>query len=1448
MEMNPLESAAVAAVGGVPAELLDAAGRLVITPHALTLEGQRNVPADLRPGESLGDFLERHVPGIRSGAWSVMISGAMVPQRMWGKTYPKHGQLIACRSTVGKSALQLVAIAVLSYFTMGMGGFAGGAFMGMTGAVGFAAAMGAFVAGSMLINKVLGPKVAKPGDTAAARQVYSLSSQRNSPRLYEPIGVLWGVMRVTPDLASKAYGWYSGDEQYMSTILLGGINVHSVADLAIGDTPIGDFNDVEVFYNGFSGMPSQDVPLYSNVDTVAGGELEDSGAWVTRTSSVDTISLGLDWEYQLFRQGDSGLKNAVLTLDAEYRAVGAADWIPMLTGAQYHNATADVRRVSYGLAVPRGQYEVRMRRREGPNDSKTTRTVQWSALRSVQPDAVDYSRFGRIGIKIKATGQISGSLDTLRATYYARPLPVWNGSEWITATTREEGLSNPGAIILQALRGVRDDQGRLMFGFGYTDEMIDIEGLKAFMLYCTAQGYTYDRWVTENISCGAFCEEVALAGMGQYSHVDGCRPTVVFVASAQPISGVVNMANMMKASFSVDYALSNTADGIEYQFVDRANNFETQTLRVAAPGVTTVLNPARVTGVGVTTEAHAAILARYHLAQSLYQYKTIGYQADIEHLDYRRLSVLSISHDLTQWGYGGRLVAADLLADGLVQLTLDEPVPAMAQAWVGLRVPGERDYRVFAVVPLEQASDQIVLAGAWPEDVEFPGCTLDNPAHDTLWCYDFKATPGYRVRVVSMEPERDLSGAKVTCVPEGPEFWDYVLNGTYVPAGNGSSIPQLGRPSVSNLRITEQVNMQGDTEWYELHALWDVEGDYDHAQVWAGRDGSELRLVDGNATGARSTFRIQGAGEWLVEVRPFNAGGQVGRGAQALYITQLADLPPRNPGTFVVQLVAGSMRRFAWAYGGDKPAALAGVQIRYLPGDVPLSVADWDTMQPVGEADDVYSAQFETTRPGAGLWTFGLRAINTAGLLANGIARVVIQLTEVFDQLQQPDPSPPPAVTGLAATAALASVIVSYDAPTYNQGHGHARTRIYVAKVVGSVLPEFDAAEQVAEGYAGPVSFGSEPATSWLIWAKHETVDGVLSEEPAGPVLATTGEDVAGLLEAIKGKLPAEAMTPALQQALDGAQTLAGSAELVRMLSGKAKQDDNDETLLDEITRSWENKAVIMEELGVHTDDLGRISAKWSVKMALSSGGQQVVGGVQMNGTAADGELPTLDFGVLTNHFYVAAPEGAGLADVKPFYVQTGSTTANGVVVPAGVYMDAAYINNVTVLWGRFGNLVADTIHATEISASQLTAGNGVIGGSLKSANYVDGSSGWILRPDGMAEFSGVIVRGVVHATSGTIGGITINGNGLSAGGFSGYAWPAGTGTGFHLGPLGLLLGNYSTGQYAQISAKGELYLPGLTSAGGKTTFTGEMTAGLIRSPDGLFVIDLNNKFITITV
>ncbi|MCO8250199.1 phage tail tip fiber protein [Comamonas thiooxydans] len=1705
MELNRAESAAVAAVGGVSADVLDMAGRLVVSPNALTLDGQRNVPADLRPGESLASFLDRHVPGIRSGAWTVMIGGAVVPQAMWARTFPKHGQLIACRAVLRRSALQLVALAALTYFSGGIAsaiyGAAGGTYVAAAAGTWISAIQaGVFIAGSVLINKVLGPKIPSV-QSLAQKQIYSLSDQRNTARPYEPIPVLWGEMRVTPDLASKAYAWYEGDDQYLSTILLGGINVHSAADLAIGDTPIGNYSDVSIYYNGFPGMPSQDVPLYSNVDAVAGAEFVNGGDWITRTGSAGAGALQLDIEGQLYDVGGKGdIKANWVELTIQARLVGATGWTT-LSNSTLTNASTDVLRRTFSFDVAPGQYEIRAKLgvpRWNDGGSGDACKFTWISLKSVQADTTDYSQWGRIGIKIRASGQLSGSLDQVRATYRAKPMPIWTGTGWVTATTRADGLSNPGAILLQTLRGVwvTDGQGKrvLQFGFGLSDEQIDIEGLKAFMLHCAARGYTYDKWITSNVSLGAFCEEVALAGMGEFAWTDGSRPTAVFVTNGQPNSAVVNMANMLKGGFSVDYALSNAADGIEYQWLNR-DTWEMTTLRVMAPGVTTMLSPARVTGEGITSEAHAAVMARYHLAQSLYQYKTVHYTADIEHLDYRRLSVLSVSHDLTQWGFGGRVMAAKRIG-AQVQLTLDEVVPPLATAYIGLRVPGARDYRVWPVQPLAAESDVVTLVGEWPEDLDFPGEGIGNPAHDTLWCYDFKATPGYRVRVTGIDPESDLKGARVTAVPEGPEFWDYVLNGTYVPAPNQSSIPQLGRPVVKNLRVAEKVNLQGDTEWYELSCVWDVEGECDHAQVWAGRDGSELRLVDGNAQGARSTFRIDGAGEWLIVVRPFNANGQAGQSAEKLYITTMTQLPPRNPGSFVVQQVTGGLRRFAWLYASDKPAALAGVQIRYLPGDIPLSVDMWDAMQPLGEAGDIYTAQFETTKPQAGLWTFGLRAIDTAGQLANGIVRFAINLDQSFDQIQQPDLTPPPSVTGLAAVGMFTSVHVTWDVASYSQGHGHARTIIYAAEGADA---QFTAARQVAEAFAGPASFASDPATTWSIWAKHQSVDGVLSDLPAGPVAVETGQDLqkvqealgghiseswlanslgqridlldkesgplgrslvtaaqqqdalnqsvrgninqmaeglleaalaadkaleritdAGvyvdpatgqvkiygleqtnehvttlqvLLDAVQGQLVLKATTayvdgaiadatlsPAdliLYEGLDArivevtqqldsingqlsqkASALELQGAMVRLTAAESNLDalngqialrvtraeyEADQGLLNERMNSAEFQlsaidapaitatviavkkaerdaqksaeallrdilsgeqtrnaadtalafarteltakveeglsaeatartelaatvdeqaaalsqeskvratdiaaeafareqlaarvdgdlgevsAAIAEEKSVRTDQTGYLGALYSLRMQLSQGGQLVVGGVAISGTSSEESGPRIDYGVMANSFWIAAPAGspAGVSNVKPFTVQTTEQTINGVVVPAGVYMDAAYINNVTVLFGRFGTLLADKIQATAISASQLTAGNGVIGGTLKSSNYVGGSSGWTMRPDGMAEFSGVIVRGTIYSTAGTIGGITINGNGLNAGGFWGYAWPPAGQSGFHIGPNGILLGNANNGRYVEIQSSGNIYAPGLRIENGNATFFGNLS------------------------
>ncbi|WP_205954294.1 phage tail protein [Pseudoxanthomonas winnipegensis] len=456
------------------------------------------------------------------------------------------------------------------------------------------------------------------------------------------------------------------------------------------------------------------------------------------------------------------------------------------------------------------------------------------------------------------------------------------------------------------------------------------------------------------------------------------------------MSGVVNMATMKRSSFQVDYTLANPADGIEFSYYD-AESWETKTLRVVSPaaGYETALNPARVTGEGITSEAHAAVMARWHLAQSLYQYKDISYSTDLEHLSYRRMSVLALQHDLTQWGFGGRVVNAST-SGGVTMLHLDDavPPPASGNAYIGLRIPGEAGYRVLRVQPFSgEPTNTIALAEEWPADAALPGSGAANPAHDTIWVYDFKQTPGYRVRVVSIEPEGDMKGAAVAVVPEGSEFWEYVLRGNYIPPANQSLLQT--RPIASNLVISEEQTVQGDTVFTELVATFDITGPASRTVVLSDLDrNGELEQV-AETTTRTARWRIPGAGTYPITVRPYSPDGFAGVAVSAIYTTQGADAPPVLVDTFTIEELSGGVRRYSWGYSDDtiQSADFAGVEIRYTAGSV--TAPAWETMMPLGDTG-YHAAAFEAVLPASGTWTFACRSRNTSGTLSPN-ARIVTQ-------------------------------------------------------------------------------------------------------------------------------------------------------------------------------------------------------------------------------------------------------------------------------------------------------------------------------------------------------------------------------------------------------------------------------------------------------------------------
>lgn len=874
---------------------------LVINPHPLTLEGRQVLRgAELRPGETLAAFLARHEVDLARGDWVVTIGGAHVPAMMWSRTRPRHGQLIECRRVAGRQVIALVAIVFVAWVTMGAGlaalgvgaqaGMTAGAIAsagvgGLAGALGMSAGFaalavnaGAMMLGSMLVNKLLAPpRPRMPSfEAQSTSQTYSVSGGRNAKRPYEPLGLLFGQVRVVPDYASDPYTWFQSDEQYQYVRLHAGINCGQVEALRIGATGIDTYSDVVVSRSGFPGS-SEKLTDWSNVDTVAGGTLDAPGAvgsWVVRTSSANSVQLGVDIGASLYRMADDGsMQQATVTIEVEYRALPAGAWLPFEGGVSTivltSYKTAPLRR-TLSRAVTLGQYEVRARKvTSNITSTREANSVEWGSLKSFQQDNGDYSQLPQVGISIKAGGQISGALDSVNWLATAAATPVWTGAAWVTQVT-----SNPGAQILQFARGIYDDDGRLMAGLGLPDSQIDIDGLKAFMVHCAANGFRFDHWFDGPMSCGDVLDAIAAAGHGTVGWPNG-KLSVLFVHADQPLEAVVNMANIKKGSFRVDYATRALAEELEVSWPDRDNDFTQRSLRVKAPGVDMPRDTARLAPIGITTEVGARRLARFTMAQNIFQRKSITWEMDLEFLTFRRFSLIALSHDLTAWGQGGRLRAA-VNSGGVVTLTLDEPVnPAPgASSWhVGLRLPGEQSYRLFEVAPVTVQTHELTLVDAWPVGVPLPGAAADNPAHDTLWIFDFKAEPGQQLLVTSIEPFNNLTGARITAVPVGDEFWNFVATGAYTASAVPGSAVQL---RALNVRVTQdRLGLNYDAQ-QDLTVTFDAMGAFDHAQIWAGLTGQPLEWVGSTPSTRFTGWRVATQGEYVVEVRPFDGLGRQG--------------------------------------------------------------------------------------------------------------------------------------------------------------------------------------------------------------------------------------------------------------------------------------------------------------------------------------------------------------------------------------------------------------------------------------------------------------------------------------------------------------------------------------------------------------------------------------------
>ncbi len=943
-----------------------AQANLVYCPHPILATRDRTtVYTPFLPGESIARYLNR-IGLTLSEPVVLYLNGREIPRAVWDTTFPATGDLITVRARVQgggsdsdkvlRTVLQIAVLVAALTFGAPLGGALN---LGLGDAV--AAAVGTAliqIGGTMLVNALVpppSPEIKNATGLEDGSPTYALTGGTNRARPYAPLPLVIGTHRIFPDLGARPYTEFLGSDQFLYQVFNFGLSDMTLSDFRIGNTRLasdastvdGAFSDVQIEESG----PDGALTIFpANVDTIAGGALTASAGWITRTSSPNATALAVDITGLLFFAANKGLEPLSVTFEIEYASAGSGLWQPWFDTTNSITITNGDRkplRYSYRRDVPSGQYDVRVRRvTPDATSPKETSDFTWQQLRSYQADTGDYTGQKRVALKIKATSQLSGQVDSLSALATAR-CEAWTGTAWVLQAT-----SNPAWWFRWLALGKFDANGQRLFGAGLPTTRIDEQAIKDWGAWCDMKGLSCNLVFDRPMNVDEMLIAIARCGRATPTWASG-KLGVVWDEDNRPAVAVFCMSNIVRDSFRIEYATGKIADEIVARFINPALDWQPDTVRAAVPGVTNPVNPVTVDLWGVTDKDQAGKEALLLAAAQTYRRRRIIWETDMEGLVVDRGDVVTLSHDLTQWGYSGRLVSGTTTT---LQLDRQVPFTSGEQHYIGIRFP-DGSYGVYDVNYQTGPSDTLSLS------TPLPSAPDDDPNHpplDYLWFFEPAPTPGKKVKIVDIQPLSEHR-VRITAVDEDPNYYAAENNPfSYTqPTTYGNQFP-----TVTDVQVGDTLIRIGAGFGTRVAVTWDVTGEYGGAWV-------RYRFTDrpwvmlGSTTARAIEFDVDAAGTIEIEISAFNKRGRMGGSSTQLvsYTIVGQAAVPEDVTNFTATLQANGIL-LAWDDVQD-------IDLR----DYELRLgADYDSGQVI---DRTKSNTYLYRILAAGSYTFGIKARDT---------------------------------------------------------------------------------------------------------------------------------------------------------------------------------------------------------------------------------------------------------------------------------------------------------------------------------------------------------------------------------------------------------------------------------------------------------------------------------------
>jgi len=511
-----------------------------------------------------------------------------------------------------------------------------------------------------------------------------------------PVAVVYGEHKIGGNIINQ-FLRDDGDKHYLNVLLaLCEGEIEAIDLIEINNNSIDNFDGVDVVKRFGTNDQSliEDFEDLHNLYTVNVNLLKDDPfVYETVDSDVEGFEVLLRLNNGLYQQSSNGGINSwSVTYKVEYKLHSEGSWINLGETTISDNSRSPVRRTFRKTGLSPGKYDIRVTRTSDDSslDPLKQGDLTWYQLDELKTDSLNYPNTALLGLKLLATDQLSGGMPNITTVVKGKKVlipnilngatPVaWEAYYWDGANYRllidDTLLSWDGSTFVERYCAnpvwcLRDFVTNNRYGLG---EFINSSNLDAVSL----------------LEMSRYCEEKIADGEGGFekrfrmdvvidSNTKALDVLIQLCATfnAMPVYGaggisfkidkqasptqLFSMGNIIKDSFTQSWkTLKETPNVIEIQFMDKNKGYRQETIAYIDEEVLAAGDPMRKSQVRLfTTKASYAIRAgRYALKVAKYINRSISFKAGIDAVACQAGDIISVSHDVPQWGFSGRVQA-----------------------------------------------------------------------------------------------------------------------------------------------------------------------------------------------------------------------------------------------------------------------------------------------------------------------------------------------------------------------------------------------------------------------------------------------------------------------------------------------------------------------------------------------------------------------------------------------------------------------------------------------------------------------------------------------------------------------------------------------------------------------------------------------------------------------